>query len=464
MKLDVAELKKRWQARAALAITLESGRIAVGLLKGEAGGARLVQSFAMPLGADAVLADPEKAGKELAAQLDVAGIKERRSVVCVPPGWALTTSAEVPEIGAEDLRGYLELRAEREFPAGIADLRLAHSAYTGPDGKLRATLAAVPAKRIEAVEKMLEAAGCRAVSISLGLDACLPERGSAPAVHFLPNGNHVDLVISAGGGIATLRTLAGSPSSTFDAAAFCREVRITLGRLPEALRQQVREARFKGASPAVETLLHETQPHLHRMGLESATTARAVDPAGAARQAAELHLRAQPVLFDFIVPEPNRWQAMFARFDSRKRRWVVAGVVGLILLPLLAFIVRSRIASSLEAEWTGMKRSVGELEILQGKIRQFRPWFEPAPTSLQILEALMAAFPESGEVWAKSVQISEESKVTCAGFAQNQAAMTAMLDRLRSRPDVHGLQLQQVRGEKPVQFSIVYKWVPKNAQ
>ena len=40
----------------------------------------------------------------------------------------------------------------------------------------------------------------------------------------------------------------------------------------------------------------------------------------------------------------------------------------------------------------------------------------------------------------------------------------AMLERLRARPEVSSVQVQQVRGENPVQFSITYKWEGKHAQ
>ena len=111
-----------------------------------------------------------------------------------------------------------------------------------------------------------------------------------------------------------------------------------------------------------------------------------------------------------------------------------------------------------------MRSNVADLEALQLKIRQFRPWFEPAPQTLEVLEALVAAFPDQGDVWAKSIHITEGSKVACTGFARSQSALMALLDRLRSRPDVTGLQLQQVRGENPVQFSVTYKWEARHAQ
>ena len=111
-----------------------------------------------------------------------------------------------------------------------------------------------------------------------------------------------------------------------------------------------------------------------------------------------------------------------------------------------------------------MKRNVADLESLQQNIRRFRPWFESAPLNLQALESITEAFPEQGEVWAKSVQIGEDFKVTCSGSAQNSPALLAMLGRLRARPDVTAVQVQSVRGEKPVQFSFTYKWVPRDAK
>jgi hypothetical protein len=194
--------------------------------------------------------------------------------------------------------------------------------------------------------------------------------------------------------------------------------------------------------------------------LEERNTAAAIgagEHPPAAVAAAEHHLRQQPVVFEFLPPQVNRWQVLFQRFDSRRRRWMVAAALGVIILPVLVFFVRSRIESSLTAEWNGMRRNVSELESLQQRIRQFRPWFEPAPQALQVLEGLVAAFPEQGDVWAKSINIDEAGKVTCSGFARTQPAILAILDRLRSRPEVSEVQVQQMRGANPVQFTFTFK-------
>jgi len=466
MKLDIAALSKRWKTRAALAVTISSQSIGVTLLRRDNGTSRVIKSFVVPVGAETITSDPAAAGAALAEQLEAQGIKERKCVVCVPAGWALTAATDVPAVAADDLRGYLELKAEREFTLPLSELRLSHSLYTLPDGTRRATVAALPAKRLDAVEKMLDAAGCRSVSISLGLDRCVPaNKLTAPALHFLANGNHVDVVVTADSGVAAMRTLPGAATAeTFDSATFFREMRITLGRLPEPLRAQVREARFGGAQEGAERLSQIVREPLKRIGIDATSVQPASNVEGAALDAAERHLSEQPVVFEFIAPATNRWETWLQRFDSKRRRWLVAAAVGLIVLPAVAFFIRSRIEKSLAREWSQMRGPVSDLEALQQKLRQFRPWFEPAPQTLQLLEGLMSTFPDQGDVWAKSVQTAEAGKVTCTGFARNQPAMMAFLDRLRSRPDVTGLQVQQVRGENPVQFTVVYKWEPKNAQ
>jgi Tfp pilus assembly protein PilN len=185
---------------------------------------------------------------------------------------------------------------------------------------------------------------------------------------------------------------------------------------------------------------------------------------GAAIEAAEHHLRQRPVAFEFLTPQINRWQVVQRQFDDRRRRWIAGALAAALILPIVTFFIRSRMESSLADEWNGMRRKVADLESFQQRIREFRPWFEPAPQTLQVIESLAAAFPDSGDVWAKSVQVGEGNKVTCAGFARSQSALLGLLDRLRARSDVSGVQVQQVRGDNPIQFSMTYKWGASDAK
>ena len=496
MKLDLVELRKsvdngvrpavarvrqQVQTRSVLALTLSAERLDVARVRGPVTGQLMARRFdPVAVGADEVLRNPEKAGASLGAALEAAGLKEKRCAVAVPPAWALTASTDLPTVDPEDLRGYLELRAEREFSLPLSELRIGFSAYTLPDGTQRATLAALPTKRLEAVEKMLAASGRRASSVTLDLDDCFHAERSLDAdanLHFLADGGQADVVVLAGGGVAALRTLPGptgkpTPVPTdeaatletpapggeaeFNPAAFCREVRITLGRLPTSVQEQVRRADFGGEPVAARRLCEATREGLRRMGVALPEDCGVMRERPAPPRAATRHLRRESVPFEFIVPRPSRWEVWFHRFNTRTGRRVAAVIAAAILLPVLLFFIRSQQENRLQKRWTAMNATVNDLDALQQKIRKFRPWFDRKPNSVQTLENLFAAFPDGGDVWAKSVQVSG-SKVTCTGFARNQPALSALVARLRKQPDVTNVQTGPIRGDNPVQFTVIYR-------
>ena len=486
---DVERLKKRLQPRSALALTLEADHIAVSVVRLhlDDDGQDVIPARSVPVGAEDVFRNPEKAGAVLAAALDAAGLREKRCAVCVPPGWALAASTDLPAVEPDDLRGYLELRAEREFPVALSELRLGHSPYALPDGTRRATLAALPARRVEAVEAMLTAAGGRrALSISLSLADTLADDDDggdpAPTLHFLSAPGHTDVVVTAGGGVAALRSRSGptaagekpeegsatlaaeAPPAAFDPVAFARDIRITLGRLPSAISQGVRLARFGGAPGSAATLRREIRDGLWRMGIEALEDEPSAGSPGrdagnaTAEHAAARRLRRGFVPFEFVVFQPHRLEAMYTRYNTRLYRWVAAVAAALVLLPAILFFVRGQYESHLASQWEGMRDNVADLDGLQQKIRRFRPWFEPSPVTVQTLEGLFDVFPEGGDVWAKSIQVNAAGLVTCTGFAKTQKALIDLTERLRKKPGVSGVALKNQRGENPIQFTFTCQW------
>ena len=460
---------KRFQPQSALAITLGQEKLAASLVRLDLQTCKVLPPHpiaSLKIGVEAALKNPTAAGTELSAALHAAACREKRFVICLPPELALTASVDLPEISPEDLRDYFDIRAEREFSVPASEFRLSSSAYCLADGKQRATLAAIPVQKMEAVENLIKAAGGRPLSISLGLDACLLE--PIPLLHFIAEECKTTLAVSTGGGIATLRTLSGPSSSTesaFDPVAFVREVRITLGRLPESVRSALELARFHG--PQAGMLRQLIGEGVERLGIvPEQPTGFLSNPA---ELAASRFLLNQPVAFENIVAEPNPWLSTFERFNTQRGRKVALASIALIFLPLLVFLYRIHQEGSLQAEWDGMKTSVASLEAIQQKIRLFRPWFESNPQNLQVLQSLITAFPERGEVWTKSVQVkagavsSQGTKVICSGYARNQAAVMALMDRLLKTPGVTALS-QRTLGNNPVQFTATYIWRPQNDQ
>ena len=481
-QLDVARLKKRLQPRSALALTLAADGIAISVVRlrldGDGRDVRAVRT--VPVSAEDVLKNPEKAGAVLGAALDAAGVREKRCAVCVPPGWALTASTDLPAVEPDDLRGFLELRAEREFPVALSELRLGHGSYTLPDGTRRATLAALASRRVEAVEAMLAAAGGRrAISISLALgDAAAAEADPAPTLGFLAAPGHTEVVVTAGGGVAALRSLPGpagaarpeegsaglgleAPAAVFDPVAFLRDIRITLGRLPPAVSQGVRFARFGGDPASAVALRRAIGDGLWRMGieaLEDEPSAGSPAPDSSANATAEravvLRLRRETVPFEFVVFQPHRLEAFYTRYNTRLYRRVAAGLACLILLPAILFFVRGQYEGHLSSQWDGMRDNVADLDGLQQKFRRLRPWFDPVPVTVGTLEKLFGLFPEGGDVWAKSIQVNG-GLITCTGFARNQKALLDLTGRLSDKKSgFSAVALKSQRGENPIQFTL----------
>ncbi len=105
-----------------------------------------------------------------------------------------------------------------------------------------------------------------------------------------------------------------------------------------------------------------------------------------------------------------------------------------------------------------MEVQVGELEELQNRIRLYRPWFNDSVPTLKLIQHLTEAFPEQGDVWVKELDIREPFMVVCAGFARSNRAWLAMLEKLRTSPEVKDLTVHQVREDKQHQFSFQYRW------
>lgn len=106
LQLAAARVKKRLQTRSVLALTLTADHVEVALIRGTADSPIVPQVFpSVALGAEEIYRNPERSGAALAAALEVAGLREKRCAVGVPPVWALTASADLPSVNPEDLRG-----------------------------------------------------------------------------------------------------------------------------------------------------------------------------------------------------------------------------------------------------------------------------------------------------------------------------------------------------------------------
>jgi hypothetical protein len=337
-------------------------------------------------------------------------------------------------------------------------------------------LVAIPRNHLLQLEKVFRAAQLRPVSFTLGITALQStEKENSRGVLALAIGeNTIDLAISGDGGIAALRALEGAIETEgvqkrLYADVMAREIRVTLGQLPDELRGAVRKVRIFGHGEFVQRFAQDITPRLEAMGLqmEFVKTYAADEfrsklppetPVSPAVSMAARYLTGSKSGFEFLPPKVNAFQQLTSRFSSRKLVWVGATAGSAVLLIGGAILVQQWQLARLRSQWTGMEPKVHELEDMQVQIRRFRPWFDGSFPSLNILRRVTEAFPVEGVVSAKTLEIRDLSSVTCSGTARDNQAFLKMLDQLRASKEVGEVKVDSVRGKTPLQFTLNFQW------
>lgn len=475
-KIFKLELFSRQPSGALLGLAFDGSRLEGMVLRRTNGGVEIKNTFAGSLSLDPLTNAPELVGREIRNLLDSQGIRVRRCTVCLPLSWALTLTIPLPQLPESDLDSFLQIEAERGFPYGPDALILSQSRYRTAAGDAFATLVAVPREHVSRLEAVLRAAQLRPESFSLGLAAMqsAEAESSQGVLALLPTEHGISLQVSGGGGLAVLRTVEGifeveGGQTHLQADQVAREVRITLGQLPAAIRETVRELQVFGRSDAAEELAEDLPARLATLGIKVELVRDyrpgvlglelpANTPPSSALSLAVRHLAGQPANLEFLPPKVHAWQQFASRYSSRKL--VVAGAVaGAVILVIgLAFLVQQWQLVRWRSKWTAMARQVTELEAVQQQIKKYRSWYDPSFGSLSILRQLTEAFPEDGSVTAKTVEIREAMTVTCSGTARDHQALLRTLDRLRAVKEVSSVQVEQMRGRAPIQFTFNFRW------
>jgi hypothetical protein len=170
------------------------------------------------------------------------------------------------------------------------------------------------------------------------------------------------------------------------------------------------------------------------------------------------HLLGQRTVFEFLPPRSSRFKRLAGQVSARRAVWLAGAGAVVVLGVGLAFLFQANRLASLEKEWAAMAPQVRNAEALQESVRTFRPWFDDSVQSLKIATQLTSAFPEEGSVWVKTLEIKDSSKVSCSGNARTNQDWLRVLDSLRKTKGIEDLQVQQVRGNAPVQFGLSFRW------
>ena len=470
------DLLKRQAGGSLLGLAFDSGRLEGIALRRTNGSVEVKDTFSVSLSLDPLTNAPELVGREIRKHLDAAEIRERRCAVCLPLNWALTLVTKLPDLPEPDLVNFLRIEAERGFPYAPESLIISISRFRTPAGEPYATQVAVPRDHVSRLESVLKAAQLKPVTFSLGiaaLQSAHPESAHG-VLALVPGEQHVGLQVTGGGGVAVLRALEGAyepegGEKRVEIEHVARELRITLGQLPSDLRASVRRVRIFGRGDTAEELAEQLRARVEALGLKVEQVKNyAPDEFGIqlpadttpspALSLAVRHLTGQRTGFEFLPPKISQWQQLTARYSSRKLVWAGATAGAIALLVALAFLVQQVQLWWWQSKWAGMRKDATELAGLQQQIKRYRPWFDDSFRELTILRRLTEAFPEDGTVAAKTIGIRDPATVTCSGTARDQQSLLKTLDRLRTVKEVTEVQVAQIRGKSPLEFTFNFRW------
>jgi len=477
--MDILKIKAFGGQRlsSVLGLTLDGGRLEGAVLRRANDALQVLQTVSATLSLDPLTAAPELVGREIRNHLDAAGITERNCVFGLPLKWALITHVDLPALPEADIADFLQIEAERGFPCDVATLHVAHSRCRLASGKEQALMVGVPRNHLAALEQIFRAARLKPLSFLLPITVLQsPALDSSDGVLALAIGEvQVSLQVSSHGGLAALRTIEGALETqggrrSLHADVVSRESRITLGQLPAELREHIRRIRIFGPPDLAQQMADEMELRFEPSGLmvevvsqyrpgDFSLTLPPKTPVSMPISLAAQMLSADRGRLELMPPKVAQWRLYAARYSTGKWRSVGLTAASVAAVILLGFLFQQWQLGRLRSHWNGIAAKVHELDGVQQQIRQFRPWYDDSLRGLTILRQLTAAFPETGIVSARTVEIRDMNTVTCTGITQDNQALIKVLEQLRATGSVTDLRLSNIRGTKPpLQFTFDFHW------
>lgn len=404
----------------------------------------------------------ETLAQELRGSLDALEIRASHVVLGLPLDWAFFTKIEAPDLSPEDMRLFVETQVEREFPLPAQDLYISYNTFKSISGEKKACVAGAPRKLVDRLISILKQAKLKPRRITFsGLAAHLSGSvtRTGAALSLWPNGSRLEMLPHSGADLIDPRSLDNlwkeDNPETLDTVTLLRELRISLGALREEMEQPIREIHFFDGS------IQWTENS--RSALNDGLTSLGLQPVWKGAQP-DLAAISNSEDFEFLPPEPDKWNQYSGKLKylkSSKGISIGAGILGLLVL---LFIWQGYRLGSLEKQWAAMEDEVSELEVLQDRIRDFRPWFSSNPEHLEALLEITKAFPETGSVVVQQLSIKNQREGLCSGVTQDQETLYATIERLEQSPGIRDVQLSQLRGRDQLTFSLKFEWLGLKGQ
>ena len=421
-------------------------------------GAKLRSEGHTRLGQELNQIEPARLADDLGGVFRQLSSTVRECIVVLPAHLAPSIVLKVPDISPEDRKGFIQIQSEQQLPLPLSEIHLATHEYQIGNQEH----ALVVGLRRDTVSKLNEAVianGFQVASITVDIAGVVDHaiEGNdvlADSCQLIQGQSSLTMVTHAEGGLTGLRHFHLTDGG-MDAATLERELRITLGQFTQPSQRQLStllEARLPGVSSAQRVPISEHQSFVGLNVIKGDEASDLFVPI-----ASSFFLNGASPL-EFLPSRTSRFGKMYGQFNSRRNLWV--GSVPVVALIAIVFLNQISRLDSLQKDWDGIKENVATVETVVGNIGEFRPWFDSSVPSLTTARAITRAFPKTGEIWLKQLNIRDDSKIMANGSSRDQNSLLATLEKLRSTSGVSNLELKSQQGSDPIFFSFEFDWNP----
>jgi hypothetical protein len=432
-----------------------------------------------------LLEQPEAVGEAFKTFLREREFGASRAVVGVPARWMIAMEKDVPPAGEEQARSMLRLQAERLAVAENGDMVFDYVGKADTAHATKVLLVGMQRQRVDAVERMLTAAGLNVVAItSSALALALGATGAERDRPMLLVGRQgAEMVWRHGGAPRMLRHVA--------IAAVNGHGPVSVGPLGIELSRAVALTRVNGQATARELMLWDavglssaqvselaertglavrSGDARKELGVESVNGQDGGGAAGTEAFAPALALAVAGADRDLLPVDFKHTRLAPVKVARVGRKTAWGGLIATVVVIgtfLLYWDVRAREIdlARLTKDLDTHKNEFKAAENMVGRVTYSRGFFETRPPYLECMRDVTVAFPtrESEQIWVTTLTLRENRKGQIQGRANNNETVRTVLESLKRSSKFTGVQLMDLRDSggrtREVTFSIGFTYI-----
>lgn len=434
-------------------------------------------AFDQKLGADNV----QGLGQKLRHFLRANHFSSKRAVVGIPTKWIVTKEIVAPPAPPDALAGMLSIQAERAFSLNTSELIFDYCGKTSASEKSEVLLIAAQRQVVDQVKELMHAAGLQVRSITvstLTFGRYFSGNGPQRRYGLYTRPTYCEFWSQSNG---RLRSIQHVPIAKTDGATDRAEVLTsTIQRLILLSSESAtggsppHEIAVYDASnmpPGVIDRLHEQlapeitlsngNTELLSRELESTDGMEDSQSIAAASLAIGALSAGRPSV-DFLNPHIGQKKAAGR---GRLTKW--AAVAAAVLVVGVGAVIadwhskRSDIAAYSERlELIG--EDVAAAREMVDRISYAGSWTSRKPEFLECIRQLTLAFPESPQVWATSLALSDQAEGSLVGKAVDEASFYEVLGRIKENEAFGGVMMMYLRdaggSSREKEFAVTFKF------